>query len=309
MFRWLTIQILYLWGIVMFIIGLSLIVVPYLPYNGTLVLTQNIFLDDHERFVLIDIDRKVMISFSPSLGDEERVFAMVLSPEQQRLIKIGYLADNSYGLRITDLQGNDDHPAISMPNTNILSDSIVFSWDGSKAIIPTGLSNNRIEQFLLDLGSGELTRFDMLYATQESSVAWSPNDQRIAYLNANGYLETQIIIGDIRGDNISRVTEGNYSAYCPSWSPDGRIISYVESYDGFDYLRFTSLDNSDVSDLIEGRWHMTTCPQWTTNGNNLSFISLDLNTLETEIVLYNPHTGREQSLLSVDRTASLTVWR
>ncbi|MEO1289940.1 MAG: hypothetical protein AAFV93_19460 [Chloroflexota bacterium] len=308
MLKWAISRFVALWILILASLWLSLWLASSRATSGTIILTHNIFLDHYKRFVLIDIDTRVSFAFSPELDDNERIFAMILSPVQERLIMFGYLDDNSYGVRVTDLSGKDTIAPIALANTNVLADSVTLTHDGRRAIIPTGITNNRTEQFLLDVVSGDLERFTVEQTSQDPNIAWSPDDNTVASIRDDSNDISQIWLHDLATDSVIQLTDNDNSTYCPAWSPDGEIIAYLETFAGIDHLRYIAVGSNNGTNLIGGEWHMMTCPQWTSNGHHLMFIASDAITSETYLVLFDPFTGVETILFSVESNAGIAIW-
>ena len=64
-------------------------------------------------------------------------------------------------------------------------------------------------------------------AGNNSYPAWSPDGQRIAFVNSGGELGSQIYVMDSNGENSKRLTDDAGGKSSPSWSPDGQSIAFI----------------------------------------------------------------------------------
>ncbi len=85
----------------------------------------------------------------------------------------------------------------------------------------------------------------------------------------------QIALSD--GALLTHATDGTFQ---PSWSPDGRILAYVERQGSFDLLRvmvFTSPTSNAPSTPVTVSSGLLGHPVWSPDGRQLAFVSLQGN--------------------------------
>ncbi len=118
--------------------------------------------------------------------------------------------------------------------------------------------------------AGSFRRLTNSYAI-DVSPAWSPDNQKIAFVsNRSG--SPQIYIMDTDGSNIIRLTyEGNYNT-SPSWSPKGNRIAYEGRVNGrFQIFSIDEDGRSNVQHTADNVDHET--PSWSPDGRYLAFSS------------------------------------
>src|SRR4030095_2645534 len=69
----------------------------------------------------------------------------------------------------------------------------------------------------------------------DSSLHWSPDGKRIAFVRAGGPLGDALIVADADGQNETIVAkrEGAQHMHWPRWSPDGRYIYFNHGAQNF----------------------------------------------------------------------------
>ncbi len=64
-------------------------------------------------------------------------------------------------------------------------------------------------------------------AGNNSNPSWSPDSQRIAFVNSGWGWGPEIYVMDSNGENTTRLTGDDGSKRDPSWSPDGKSIAFL----------------------------------------------------------------------------------
>jgi len=293
------------WGSLSVVILAVTGIANFIPTNGTLLLTNNIFLDRLDRFEIIDLNQRIRYSFSPDVP--EGTLDVSLAPDGRKMAVVT-VADRQFSLSII---GIDGQPVIEPLLTSYALDFEEVRWseNGRYLMYYDAFADSDANIFILDTATGNLTDIPS-YEGLHPSASWSHDEQQIAYTDIQaGETTSQIWIADINGENRLQLTDNDHSSYCPTWSPDGETIAYIETQDDGDNLRYVTIDGNEDERYFSGTWNMTSCPSWSNNGRYLIFVSLDLTTYQTDVIRLDVLTGEEISLLEVEQIVNLQLWR
>lgn len=97
--------------------------------------------------------------------------------------------------------------------------------------------------------------------------ALSPDGSRAAF-TALG----DLWIADIASGDVSNVTDNEYVALSPSWSPDGRTIAYVSDESGWANIWLLDTANYSRTQLTDEPLR-TNMPVWSPDGKSLAYLS------------------------------------
>ncbi len=104
---------------------------------------------------------------------------------------------------------------------------------------------------------------------------WSPDDSKIVFtVNRSGSFDTTDIHKiNTDGTNHKILTHtGNNS--CPALSPDGNLIAFSSSREGFSGIYLMNSDGSGLK-LLTNKNSSFSCPQWSPDGQQLVYVSVD----------------------------------
>ena len=245
---------------------------PASPAGGQLlsVATREAGGAHREQLVLIDGDARRAIG--PSSG---RVRHPSWLPDGKALIfeadtrgfRDLYRLDLANGAtkRLTDSKGGCFEPAVSPAG-----DAVVFAASMSDGA----------EIMRLDLRNRELTRLTWSRG-DDTNPAWSPDGHSIAFLSARDAVPRLHLMqadgSKPRAASKSEATTDPTDAGIIghrdiAWSPDGRIIAFVEQRQGRAGLRLLRLSDGSIVGRSDGAW-IDEMPSWSPDGKHLVFVS------------------------------------
>lgn len=194
-------------------------------------------------------------------GSHEREFGDILyqpqwSPDGSRIVYArGTVPGNGYDLHIRNADGGGERPLVSVPGDETHPQ---WSPDGRQILftrfdIPPG------PLWVMASDGSALRKIplaEMKWAARDAR--WSPDGKRIAYgdgarifvANADGSEPRAILGACHRWPNSS--CEGQAMFMYPSWSPDGRLIAFHASVDGFGRVGVAAPDGSDFRFVSPG---------------------------------------------------------
>ena len=132
---------------------------------------------------------------------------------------------------------------------------------------------------LLSMADGEVRDLTgALSKDRKMSPAWSPDSQRLVYVESKGITLNLRAIG-ADGSQPRKLTDNAYTNAAPAWSPDGRRIAFVSSREGTRTemargdIYVMSADGSAVERLAQHP-DEDNYPAWSTDGRTVYFVSL-----------------------------------
>ncbi len=202
-----------------------------------------------------------------------------------------------------------------------------LSWspDGKKIVlaVKSGESDGLI---ILDVESGNTEKHNFDGIEELFTAAWSPNGQKIAFVGLQND-RTDIFLYDLSADEITQLTDDQYSDFEPAWSPDSKqlIFSSQRGLEGDSLglagetdlssvvfrqkdLFIYDLESSSTRRVTSTAWNEN-YPVWANTRNAIFYTSdncgisnlrlLDLDTHEDR-TLTNVITGLFQPSLTLD---------
>ena len=112
--------------------------------------------------------------------------------------------------------------------------------------------------------------------SNDSQAAWSPDNQRIAFLSSRGIWGNEIYLMDADGTNQKRLTRDGWDDRAPAWSPDGSKIAF--SAGGGDiFIVVMNADGTDRKRLPEEALDevpvLNSYPAWSPDGAKIAYYS------------------------------------
>lgn len=109
---------------------------------------------------------------------------------------------------------------------------------------------------------------------ENTTLAWSPDGERIAYGKADYVNRTEVrsdlYAYDLKTGRERRLTTGE-RAFDPAWSPDGRQVAFVSLEDGRSRLEVLDVETGRASVLSEGEGLAEfAAPAWSPDGRQLA---------------------------------------
>lgn len=159
--------------------------------------------------------------------------------------------------------------------------SPAWSPDGTR-ILFCGIKDTKPDLFTVNVATGEIVRLTDDYFT-ETDPAWSRDGKHIAFSSDRRDAPYGITLDDISSDyalftmdadgtNIRRICPGFRDARHPSWSPDGKYITFVSDRNGINNLYAVNLADSTeipLTNLLTA----ASAPVWSPDGNSIAFTS------------------------------------
>jgi Tol biopolymer transport system component len=169
-----------------------------------------------------------------------------MSTRQDPAGDIYIMNDDGTGVtRMTDFAGTDDEPAWSPDGKQI---AFVSTRDG--------VANQTTDLYLLTIDGRQVSRL----TSEDVGVhdpSWAPGGKQIAYHtlfdpNDAAVLTSDVFVLTLDGLLITRLTDGPGNSgndLAPSWSPDGKLIAYVNIRDGNRDIYIMNADGTGASRL------------------------------------------------------------
>jgi flagellar hook assembly protein FlgD/fibronectin type 3 domain-containing protein len=134
-------------------------------------------------------------------------------------------------------------------------------------------------------------------------LGWSPDDTRIAVLGQDPNNTGGLWVVNLATQNTQNLASDDPSLfYAPSWSPDGKFISY--SYNGA--VRLVALADGSVTSVDAAR--SSSYASWSTDSSRLIYQFTDPNTGKQQVGQYVLATAATQTLSDPAMNSSYPHW-
>ncbi len=147
-------------------------------------------------------------------------------------------------------------------------DEIVFSTsEGGIGII--GVYGGNL-QFVIpeEPGSGGRASDWPSYSPDGTKILFS----KILTSESDGITYWQILLSDVDGTDVTRLSPDNVNDFQPAWSPDGDRIAFSSDRDGDNEIYVMNAAGSGVVRLTDDT-DDDSCPVWSPDGSRIAFIS------------------------------------
>ncbi len=204
-------------------------------------------------------------------------------------------ADGGNPQNLTKDRNDDRYPSWSPDGKRIAFASSRVAFNGK---IPQSL-----EIYVMDADGENQQRLTDSPFFDDRHPSWSPDGQRIVFgARREGHFETkfavtyEIYVMNADGGNQQRLTENRKNDWGPSWSPDGKRITFASDRKG-DLVNIEiyvmDADGGNQQKLTENRVH-DRFPSWSPDGERIAFSSdRDGN---REIYVMDADGGNQQNL-------------
>ena len=118
-------------------------------------------------------------------------------------------------------------------------------------------------------------------AGDNASPAWSPDGQRIAFVNSGWGWGPQIYVMDSNGENSKRLTDDAGGKGSLSWSPDGQSIAFILT----SQVYVMDSDGKNPRKLTDGHRDFNFNPTWSPDSEMIAYESWRRNDSVSEIHL------------------------
>ncbi len=211
------------------------------------------------------------IEFSSSRNGQTQIYAMPFDGSQQ--------------IRLTDLPGNNEQPALSPDRTRTLF---------------VNNQNSHFQIFIMDSNGQNIANLSN-NNSNDTSPAWSPDGKRIAFASTRDG-NRQIYVMNADGSGVTRLTNNKVDDDHPVWSPDGSRIVYDEKASEGDQ-RMIMIMNADGSGQanISHNGAVNYEPSFAPDGSRIVYVSnKDGN---YDLWLMNPDGSGQTRLTNLGTTA------
>ena len=148
--------------------------------------------------------------------------------------------------------------------------------------------------------------------------SWSPDGKRIAFTssgdrnNAAGHQHWQIYVMDTDGKNPRRLSKNGVDDQDPSWSPDGKLITFSSGRDGNLEVYVMDADGGNPRNLTNSP-HLEWYPSWAPDGKRIAFTSngkggLAIKDGNLEINVMDADGGKQRNLTNNRRHDREPSW-
>jgi Tol biopolymer transport system component len=131
-----------------------------------------------------------------------------------------------------------------------------------------------------------------------SNPVWSPTGNRIAFSSYVDGNISDIVVANLDGSSLDRLTDGNFWNGDPTWSPDGTRLAFTSDRAGSNQLFTIDVDGSNLQQLTTSNIaHYQ--PSWSPDGIKMAFVSDGLTETRlgsSNIYLLNLDSGIETQI-------------
>ena len=260
--------------------------------------------------LIIVVDAQAQIAFVSSRDGNPEIYVMNADGNNQRRLTNHPARDyapswSPDGKRIVFISERDGHPdrapgwftseiyvmdadgsnQINLTNHPSADSSPSWSPDGQRIVFQSDRDNggrgHNIEIYVMDADGGNQQNLTNTPNADEDP-SWSPDGERIVFsAQREGHVEnkfgitSEIYVMDADGGNQQRLTENRNNDWHPSWSPDGKRITFMSDRKG-DFVSFDiyvmDADGGNQQKLTNHRdWDGS--PSWSPDSQRIVFNS------------------------------------
>jgi TolB protein len=149
--------------------------------------------------------------------------------------------------------------------------SPVWSADGEQIAFVADKNDAPSRLYVMNADGTGLTSIAESETGAFSSPSWSPNGDKIVYAFQDND-DHELYIFDLVTNEISQLTDNEYTDSSPAWSPDGEWIAFNADRDGDFELYIVQPDGSELLQMTDNQ-DSDSYPAWSPDGGQLAFVS------------------------------------
>jgi TolB protein len=105
-----------------------------------------------------------------------------------------------------------------------------------------------------------------------SDLAWSPDGNRLSFVQENRKGLSDIYVLDLRGNQVAQLTPGGHSSRSASWNPAGTELAFISDQEGTPQVYLMASDGSRVRRLT-GDPAPKDCVSWNVQGDRIAYVA------------------------------------
>ena len=194
------------------------------------------------------------------------------------------LVDRNGKQQLIDLpKGENESHYITSPNV---------SPDGLRCAIHMPKANDDIHVY--DFSSGTLTRVTFEYGDERSPV-WTPDGTQLAYTSEPGPIYQMLLKSDSGNSPPEPVFGSEYPRYPYSFSPDGKVLAFVENHPktGWDIWTGTITGERKAKPFLQ-TGHLESCPAFSPDGKWMAYQSDKSGRMQVYVTSFPQGTDEKQ---------------
>ena len=197
----------------------------------------------------------------------------------------------------------------SMSSNVSIRGATISPGGGEIAVVSNRSGTSKI--WLVDRQSGD-SRLLLDDDASESSPAWSPQGDRIAFIRGDERGDSDIWVVSRNGGTPTRVTRDSEGERGPAWSPDGSRIAFISDRAGHQDVFVADVASGEVTQLTretnpwdEARWSQ---PEWSADGRWVAYVSNRGGEYADDLWLVDTRTGATHKVTANLDVMTLPRW-
>ena len=234
---------------------------------------------DHVRVCMSDADGSDPLMLTPDMSHTDKPIdnyaPRAWSPDGERLVLIGF-GGAPAGIFTMPASDHGELVRVTTSPTGHFDDTLALSPDGSQIVfvrVPKTDDHDGDVYVVAADGTG-LLRLNSPGMAVECCAhpGWSPDGSRIVFAAESGLGAWAVYAVDADGSDRRRISPLDEWAFAPSWSPNGRTISFTQSIADGAQIFVVRPDGAGLVQLTDrwdafGSWNSV----WSPDGSQLVF--------------------------------------